>query len=582
MAGYSVAITATDTATQAIAKVNKALAEMTRPVTVLQKATGALSKEVAATAERTGLPAMARGLSSAAGHATALGSRISGVSLAIGALTSGLSLAGMARMVSGWADLGARANFAAQRIGISSVSLTRLEGAARLAGSSTGAMTTGLRTLGDTLTDAVGGRNMEAVQYLNLLGVSFRKNAHEARDVTDVLPELADRIAGIRNPFLQARVATALFGGAAEDLLPLLRRGSAGLREYQERAARLNPVTERTAQLQERQREAMAGAGLAITGLTSSLAERLAPGLATVTEKLTTWIERNVSAGRVHDWAKQLSDWLNETNWDEISAKVDKIAGSLARAAESVARVFRGIDRMATMPSWMRGRPGTGPTASDYGGAVPTLGAPSLGGGAAQPSSGPTRGGANNPGNIRANPANQWRGLTNPMATSGFASFATPEHGVRAATALALTHLSRGPGTLSDLISRWAPPNENNTAAYIRNVSSWTGIGPDQRVDPARIQDVMRAIFRQEGRVQPQDVLSRGVAMAQQPGATAPAMQPLAAAGALQPHTMLLGDVRVRLDIGNAPRGTTAQVATTGSVVAQPPNIQHAMPGNAP
>ena len=34
--------------------------------------------------------------------------------------------------------------------------------------------------------------------------------------------------------------------------------------------------------------------------------------------------------------------------------------------------------------------------------------------------------------------------------------------------------------TIRAIISRWAPPNENNTKRYIENVSRLTGIGPDE------------------------------------------------------------------------------------------------------
>ena len=34
--------------------------------------------------------------------------------------------------------------------------------------------------------------------------------------------------------------------------------------------------------------------------------------------------------------------------------------------------------------------------------------------------------------------------------------------------------------TIKGIISRWAPPNENNTRLYIENVSRLTGIGPDE------------------------------------------------------------------------------------------------------
>ena len=34
--------------------------------------------------------------------------------------------------------------------------------------------------------------------------------------------------------------------------------------------------------------------------------------------------------------------------------------------------------------------------------------------------------------------------------------------------------------TIRDIVSRWAPAKENNTAAYIRHVLDYTGIGPDR------------------------------------------------------------------------------------------------------
>ena len=40
--------------------------------------------------------------------------------------------------------------------------------------------------------------------------------------------------------------------------------------------------------------------------------------------------------------------------------------------------------------------------------------------------------------------------------------------------------------TIKDIIYRWAPPKENNTAAYIRRVSDYIGIEPDHELgDPA-------------------------------------------------------------------------------------------------
>ena len=57
--------------------------------------------------------------------------------------------------------------------------------------------------------------------------------------------------------------------------------------------------------------------------------------------------------------------------------------------------------------------------------------------------------------------------------------------------------------TIRDIITRWAPPNENNTQAYIENVSRLTGIDPDDPLGspsdtPARWMMVGTAMAIQE------------------------------------------------------------------------------------
>lgn len=118
----------------------------------------------------------------------------------------------------------------------------------------------------------------------------------------------------------------------------------------------------------------------------------------------------------------------------------------------------------------------------------------------------------NNPGNIdRGTP---WNGevrdvskCTNDIQrkelTQGrFCVFVDAEHGIRA-MALNLRayrdHLSCK--TIRDYINRWAPPNENNTAAYIATVAHTCGVGPDDPVDierPVIMHALIDAIIRVE------------------------------------------------------------------------------------
>jgi len=74
----------------------------------------------------------------------------------------------------------------------------------------------------------------------------------------------------------------------------------------------------------------------------------------------------------------------------------------------------------------------------------------------------------NNPLNIRFSESNKWQGQV--AENKGFCVFSTPEWGWRAAMKLANSHIRRGHNTIEKLITKWAPPSENDTAAYVRFV----------------------------------------------------------------------------------------------------------------
>lgn len=85
---------------------------------------------------------------------------------------------------------------------------------------------------------------------------------------------------------------------------------------------------------------------------------------------------------------------------------------------------------------------------------------------------------------------------------SGFAVFDTAAHGIRAIAVVLLTYYrSHGIRTITQAISRWAPGSENDTGAYIANVSAWTGYGKDELLvfaDLFVLAKLVAAIIRQE------------------------------------------------------------------------------------
>ena len=57
-----------------------------------------------------------------------------------------------------------------------------------------------------------------------------------------------------------------------------------------------------------------------------------------------------------------------------------------------------------------------------------------------------------------------------------FKTFSSLPYGYRAAFVTLATYLSRGWNTIEKIITKWAPPDENNTESYIANVEKWSGI----------------------------------------------------------------------------------------------------------
>lgn len=79
-----------------------------------------------------------------------------------------------------------------------------------------------------------------------------------------------------------------------------------------------------------------------------------------------------------------------------------------------------------------------------------------------------------NPLNIRYNPQNQWRGQTGQ--NKGFCTFKSESYGIRAAYRIICNYIRNGFDTIEAIISRWAPPSENNTEKYIQFVCTETMI----------------------------------------------------------------------------------------------------------
>lgn len=101
----------------------------------------------------------------------------------------------------------------------------------------------------------------------------------------------------------------------------------------------------------------------------------------------------------------------------------------------------------------------------------------------------------------------QWRGLRKEQTDSRFCQFVSMKFGWRAALITLRSYITGLNGkrqprdTIEKIITRWAPPSENNTENYIKCVSDAVGIDRRMRVkwnDRVVVCAIVKAMAHQE------------------------------------------------------------------------------------
>jgi len=123
----------------------------------------------------------------------------------------------------------------------------------------------------------------------------------------------------------------------------------------------------------------------------------------------------------------------------------------------------------------------------------------------------------NNPGNIRRG-SSQWQGMSAEQTDKEYIQFDNPVYGIRALAKLLKNYQSRyGLKTIREIINRWAPPSENDTGAYVANVSRIVGVNPDAEINVNDyITPMVTAIIKHENGEQPysSEIISQGIGLA--------------------------------------------------------------------
>ncbi|UPG86858.1 phage tail tip lysozyme [Luteibacter aegosomatis] len=319
---FNIVITATDKATATVRKVNDAMARASRPFQEVGKSFKSLGREL-------GFEKIGKNLTSITNSAITTARGIGSIVAPLSAITGVASVSGVVALADSWAKVGRSITYASQSSGVGVRGLQEIEGAAQLMGAASGAATQELQGLGDTMQDALYGRNQQALMLFNRLGVGIKKTADGAVDAEAQFKALVGSIFRLKNAQQQNLVAGQL---GLTALLPLIRQGPAGLERLTSRARELGLVLDsaslRSATNFANNLEEVEAAG---RGLRNELGNALIPAIKPLVTQLSTWISKNreLIASNVAEWARDFGNWVNGIDWRAIGKGIADFASGV-------------------------------------------------------------------------------------------------------------------------------------------------------------------------------------------------------------------------------------------------------------
>jgi hypothetical protein len=563
--GFSVTISAVDAASKTIDGVNKKIQSMSAPAEKLSKSLGKFG-------DVTGINRLAEGFGNLARSGQETFRALERVAPSLTAITGAATVGGVIALTQRFAQLGTTVQNTAYRLNTPVDKLSAMEFAARKAGSSATSLDTGMRTLQDTLSAAAWGRDAGAMQTLRSLNIDPGTPGH-VKDTATAFGELADHIAAMKDPHQQVRALQVL--GLPEDLLPLMRQGSAGIKKLTEDAQKFGGVIDKDmAKRADEMRQSFVDLETAVGGIATAIADKLAPMATKIAEKMAAWAaaNREVVASGLLEWVGKVGDWVDR-HPQVVKFLLGYWAGS--KVAGPIGGLIGGVG--ASFPDTVT-LPGdvvhSGP--DDYSWMMP--------GGGAYPQRAPA---------ARAAPIQHTTQEQDESAASVRDRLARDLNLTRDQSSGIVSNLLAEGGTMEGI-------NERNPAPGTRGGFGWAQWTGSRRIafeqwaaahhrdiaDPQTNYDYLVEDIRAHP-----DTLN-AVRSARDPTSAAAAFFPFESgndpglqsqlpghvANAGRVAGLQSGHVQVDVHLHGAPAGTTAAVTTTGPVSAAPPRIETPMP----
>lgn len=267
-----------------------------------------------------GEDATAAAFRSALGNATTTANRMAG---AFKMAFAGISVAAIGGFVVRTIEAGDELAKAAAKSGIATKAFTELAYAGRMADVDLGSLSTAIKKMQVSLSNAGSGGKAQ-VETLAALGLEIKELKALAPDKQFEL--LADRISKLTDPADRARAATELFGKAGADLLPMFEDGAEGIRKAREEAERFGQSfsEEQLANLQLAD-DSIKRMKASFDGLSMTLVGKVAPSLSNFLDNITAIVTGDALgklAEQIDFLQRQQGRWFVSAGYGNIGTGV--------------------------------------------------------------------------------------------------------------------------------------------------------------------------------------------------------------------------------------------------------------------
>lgn len=466
-------------------------------------------------------------------------------------LTVGRGMADFTRTIVGG---GAQLDRMSKRLDTSADTLSRWQGAVRQSGGTGEGLISTLQGLSGEMTQIAISGESSLIPMLGFLGVSLKDSNGKAKTTVELLKDIGDA-ANIKIPNKANRFNILQSMGIDEGTINLLMKGSA---ERDRLLTSQKGYSDADAKAAREAQEKWEGVKLQIERTSQAIVIELLPLLERISANMLKFAEIAVPVllqvgdafGELHDktdgWSTALIGalaTLRIIGGAGMLGSITKLGGALSllavggagyagvKAGEQINeklsdntkdKIGEYIARTLAFFGNKEAANAVRNNSAGYADFVPA--AHSLGPLAPRPpsASGPTSSVAsraernNNPGNL------EFRGQRGAVPEPGsgrFAKFESAAEGVSALVGQLRRYGAQGRDSISKIIAKYAPANENDTQAYIAALSKRMGVGADQTLnlnDPNTLSGLVKGISRHESGsdfLSNQDVLS-GINMA--------------------------------------------------------------------